>query len=622
MEQKAMSIFKPTALVGAIALITGFSVTTHAADQQATNDEQNATSLDTIVVTASRTPEKVKNVPARINVIDQKTIEQSPLADLPMLLEREAGLSIKQTGGYGQPASVYLRGTGASHTLFLQDGMRSNIATVADTNIHLFDLSDIKQIEILKGPASVQYGTDAIGGVIQLISKIPTQNTVFTTTEMGEHNTYKSVLGADIAQDGFYAQIRGQRFETDGDKIISNEDRKAGFDQKGYSAKVGVEKETYGISAEIKENKGTGDYFSYGAPNAYDFLNRLYNIQGHFNLTDDLTWSTRLSQFNDEYNVVKSAYPSILNTEQQEIDSNLKWQLTPNQNILFGVEYNKTKAEKVAAYVGDEGFDSDNETIGYYAQHQFNNDIFSTQAGVRVEDNQQFGTHTVGQVAIRYFATPNTSIYTNVGTAFKAPVVGQLITAPSWWGGNPNLKPEESVSYELGFDHAFAYGLHVYGSVYQTKVDNLMVSDSSTNFTYYNINKATLTGSELGLKWKQGDLFANAEYAYVQSTNEATNKDAPNHPRQNLSLSAGWDNGIYGFTTSLVARGSARDTHNIPGYATIDMNAYWQINSHLKVFSNIKNIGDTTYKTAWNNEVQSYYIASGRLASIGVTLRY
>ena len=106
-----------------IALITGFSVTTHAADQQATNDEQNATSLDTIVVTASRTPEKVKNVPARIDVIDQKTIEQSPLADLPMLLEREAGLSIKQTGGYGQPASVYLRGTGASHTLFLQDGI-------------------------------------------------------------------------------------------------------------------------------------------------------------------------------------------------------------------------------------------------------------------------------------------------------------------------------------------------------------------------------------------------------------------------------------------------------------------------------------------------------------------
>ncbi|MDT1904089.1 TonB-dependent receptor, partial [Acinetobacter baumannii] len=79
-------------------------------------------------------------------------------------------------------------------------------------NIHLFDTTDIKQIEILRGPASVQYGTDAIGGVIQLISKTPTQNKIFTTIEAGEKNTYKSILGIDLAQDGYYAQIRGQRF--------------------------------------------------------------------------------------------------------------------------------------------------------------------------------------------------------------------------------------------------------------------------------------------------------------------------------------------------------------------------------------------------------------------------
>ena len=609
------NLFQPTALVGAIAIAMGFSVSASA------QDSINA-SLDTLVVTATRSEEKIKDVPARISVIDEKTIEQSPITDLPTLLTKEAGLTVKQVGGYGQTASVYLRGTNASHTLFLQDGMRSNIATVAGTNIPLFDLSDVKQIEILKGPASVQYGTDAIGGVIQLISKIPTENSIFTTVEAGERNTYKTILGVDVAEDGFYAQLRGQRFETDGDQIIANDDRKAGFDQKGYSAKVGVEKEAYGLSAEVKENKGTGDYFSFGAPKAYDFLNRLYNVQGHLNFSDSLTWNTRLSQFEDQYEVVKGSYPSIVNTEQQEIDSNLKWQFTQHQNILVGVEYNKTEAEKVAAYVGDEGFKSDNETIGYYIQHQFKNDLFSTQAGVRVEDNQQFGTHTVGQLAARYFATPKTSFYTNVGTAFRAPVVGQIISEPSWWGGNPDLKPEESISYELGFDHSLNYGIQLYGSVYQTKVDNLMVSDASTGFKFYNLHKATFTGSELGLKWKQDSLFANAEYAYVQPKNDDTDKDAPNRPRQNFTLSAGWDNGVYGFTTSLVAKGPSKDVQEIPGYATIDMNAYWQINPHIKVFSNIHNLGDTTYKAAWNNEVSSYYLASGRLATAGVTFRY
>jgi vitamin B12 transporter len=81
-------------------------------------------------------------------------------------------------------------------------------------------LSDVKQIEIFKGPASVQYGTDAIGGVIQLISKIPTENSIFTTVEAGERSTYKTILGVDVAEDGFYAQLRGQRFETDGIKLL------------------------------------------------------------------------------------------------------------------------------------------------------------------------------------------------------------------------------------------------------------------------------------------------------------------------------------------------------------------------------------------------------------------
>lgn len=616
MEQNMSTLFQPTALVGAISLALGLTSASQAADQVIATAP-----LDTIVVTASRSPENIKDVPARISVIDQKTLEQSPVADLPSLLSKEAALSVKQVGGYGQTASVFLRGTNASHTLFLHDGMRSNIATVASTNIPLFDLTDIKQIEILKGPASVQYGTDAIGGVIQLISKTPEKSGIFTTIEAGEKNTYKSILGIDFAQDGYYAQIRGQRFETDGDQIISNNPDKAGYDQKGYSAKIGVDNEQFALSGEIKENKGHGDYFSYGAPQAYDFINRLYNIQSRLNLTDSLILNTRLSQFEDQYNVVKASYPSIVNTEQQEIDSNLSWKFTPHQNALFGVQYNKTEAEKIAAYTGDEGFNSDNETIGYYLQHQFKNQYVSTQAGVRVEDNQQFGTHTVGQIAGRYFATPNTSIFANIGTAFRAPVIGQIISEPAWWGGNPDLKPEESISYELGFDHSLTNALQVYGSVYQTEIDNLMVSDSSTGWKYYNLDKATFTGTELGLKWKQDNLFANAEYAYLQPKNDETDKDAPNRPRQNFNLSLGWDNGIYGASTSLVAKGKASDTREIPGYAVIDMNAFWKITPHVKTFVNIRNVGDTNYKTAVN-DASSYYIASDRLSTVGLTLSY
>ncbi|APX63664.1 TonB-dependent receptor plug domain-containing protein [Acinetobacter schindleri] len=608
--------FQPAALAGSIALALGFTSSVHAAEQTVAQAK-----LDTIVVTASRSEQNIKDVPARISVIDEKTIQQSAIADLPSLLNKEAALSVKQLGGYGQQTSVFLRGSNPAHTLILQDGMRSNIATVSGTNLHLFDLTDIKQIEVLKGPASVQYGTDAIGGVIQLISKTPTQNGAFTTIEVGEKSTYKSIVGIDAAENDYYAQIRGQRFETNGDQIIQNEPRKASYDQKGYSAKLGVEKEKYAVSAEIKENKGTSDYFSFGELKTYDFLNRLYNIKTRLNLTDQLIWNVRLSQFDDQYNVIKGSYPSIVNTEQQEIDSNLKWQLTSQQSLLFGAQYNNTKAEKIAAYEFDEGFNSNDETIGYYLQHQFKNDRIATQAGIRVEDDQHFGTHTVGQAAARYFATENTSIYTNIGTAFQAPIVGQIITQPSWWGGNPDLKPEESISYELGFDHFITSALQVYGSIYQTKVDNLLISDANTNWTFENIGNATFNGAELGLKWKQDNLFANAEYAYMQPKNDDTDKDLINRPRQNFNVTLGWDNGKYGASTSLVAKGKAKDTREVPGYAVIDMNAYWQVNPHLKTFVNIRNLGDTNYKTAVN-DATSYYIASDRLASAGVTFKY
>lgn len=607
-----MSIpFQPAALAGSIAFALGFSSSVHAAEQKVAQ-----AALDTIVVTATRSEEKIENVPMRLNVLDEKTIQQSPIADLPSLLTKEAALSVKQVGGYGQPASIFLRGSNAAHTLILQDGMRSNTATVAGTNLHLIDTTDIKQIEILKGPASVQYGTDAIGGVIQLISKTPTENSAFTTVEVGEKNTYKSLVGIDAAENGYYAQIRGQRLETDGDQIISNQSKKAGFDQKGYSAKLGVDQDNFGLSAEFKENEGHGDYFSYGAPEAYDFTNRLYNIKGYFKLNPNLVWETRLSQFEDEYVIVQSAYPSTVITEQQEIDSNIQWQINAEHKLLAGVHYNKTEAESLNT------FKDENDSTGYYLQHQYQNDVISTQAGIRVEDNQQFGTHSVGQLAVRHTLSHTSSIYANVGTAFRAPVVGQIISEPAWWGGNPDLQPEESVSYEIGFDHLITPSMTLYGSAFQTQVDNIMVSNGDTNWVFENMDSATFNGAELGLKLTQDDFYANAEYAYIQAKNDDKDKDLPNRPRQNFNLTLGWDNGQYGASTSLVAKGKSKEDKGlIPGYAVIDMNAYWQVNPHLKTFVNIRNLGDTNYKTAFN-DATSYYIASDRLASIGITFKY
>ncbi|MEI1688964.1 TonB-dependent receptor [Acinetobacter baumannii] len=625
MEHVMSKSFQPTRLVGAIAIAMGFSPFIFAED---------VTQLDPIVVTASKSAEKASEVPARINIIEPKVLEQSPIASLPQLLQTDASINMVQSGGYGQTASIFTRGTNATHTLVLRDGVRLNTGSLGAASLPFIDTTDIKQIEVLKGPASVLYGTDAIGGVVQLISKTPEKTSAFVTGEIGENNTYKSILGADLVEGGFYTQIRGQRLESDGTQVtdFKNANVKAGsYDQKGFSTKIGVEKEQYAVSLDYAQNEGNSVYVKsiqdanynlLGLENvSQDFKNEIINLKGRVNVTDTVSLNARLSQFKD--NLRQKNSPDFINNKTQEAELATKWQFTPHQNIMVGITDKKTETNLFSIskdYTVD--YLKDVNSTGYFIQHQYKNEKLNTQAGLRIEDHETFGTHTVGQLAARYQILPGTSVYSNIGTAFHAPSNNDLYALN--WGGNPNLKPEESISYEMGLDQKITDELSLGFSAYRNEVDDLItyVSDPITyKGRLFNVKKATFTGSELNLSWMQDDLLLNLSYAYVQPKDKESDKDLARRPRQSLTLTAGLQNEVYGISTSLSAKSKPKDNSKVGGYATVDVNAYWNINPNIKVFTNIQNIGDVQYETAaYGNGY--YYINGGRLASAGVTFRY
>ena len=612
------TLFQPTALVGAIALAMGFSTSVSAQDS---SNVVNA-SLDTLVVTATRSEEKIGDVPARISVIDQNAIKKNPALNLSDLIQQDPSVYVKQSGGMGQISEIGLRGTKAVHTLVLKDGARLNSQNELGPLYPAFlDTSDVQQIEILKGPASVQYGSDAIGGVVQLISKKPVKSGAELTGIYGENNTYKTIAKADLVTDqGFYAQVGGQRLESDGTRIFESQDKSknASYDQKGYNAKVGYFQENQvDASASISENKGTSifsnDYITNTAPR--NFVNRVINAKVDYNILQNLILGAHFANVQDKQDV--PAYGSKYDTENNQTDLNLKWNFTPKQNILLGATYNDANYKTSSIKNQDQSVNS----TGYYLQHQFKNEQFDTQFGVRLEDNERFGNHTVGQAAVRYHYLPNASIYANIGSAFRAPTLNELY---SQWGGNENLEPEESISYELGFDYAITDNLATSFSVYRTKVDNLIVYSGSNQ----NVGKANFTGGEAGLKWKHDDLFLATEYAYVETENKATGLEIAYRPKQSLTFTAGLENSVYGLSTSLIARSHANASNSansvkVPGYATVDFNAYWNINPTVKVFTNIQNIGDVEYREVLNTwPTTDWYINGGRLASAGVTFRY
>lgn len=630
--------FQPTRLVGAIAIAMGFSPVIFA------EDTTNATQLDPIVVTASKSAEKASEVPARISVISKEEIEKNPISNLSNILQKDPSIYIKQNGGIGQGTNLLIRGTNPNHVLLLKDGARLNTPnTLSPIYPELLDTTNLDRVEILKGPASVQYGTDAIGGVIQMITSTPERNSAFVTGIYGEDNTYKAIIGTDlVSNEGFFAQIRGQSMESDGTHIFNTQpdNLKAAYDQKGYSAKIGYDnKNNLNANVEISQNKGANNYSENGGISntaKREFDNQLVSTRVEYKPTSNITINTRYSNFKDTQEYRESS-PYHADTKRNEGDLNVKWQFTQAQNILVGASIDNTEYQDASILNGKQDIDS----TGYYLQHQYKTDKISTQLGVRLEDNEKFGTHNVGQGAVRYFVLPSTSIYANIGTAFRAPSLTELYYhSEADYGsfgiyhtyGNTNLKPEESTSYEIGLDHQFTPALTAYLSAYKTDVKNLIASTSNfdvatntTTSTYENLNKAQFSGGEVGFKWKQDDLFLSTEYAYVKTENKETGLEIAYRPKQTLTLTTGLENTVYGVSASLIARSNSNaqnsaNPQKVPGYATVDLNAYWNLNPNVKVFTNIENVGDSEYKTVYN--FGNWYVNGGRQASVGVTFRY
>ena len=615
---------KPSLLKSSIALAMGFSTSAFANTESSTN-YVNA-KLDTLVVTATRSEEKIQNVPARISIVEPQIIEQSPIAELPHLLMLDPAINMVQSGGFGQQSSIFTRGTNSTHTLILRDGVRMNTPSAGMAAFAFMDTTDLKQIEILKGPASVLYGTDAIGGVIQMISKTPEKNSAFVTTEVGEHQTYKSLVGADLYHDGVYAQVRGQRLETDGTAVIDSPTAQdAGYDQKGFSAKLGVEKQDYAFSADYMQNQGSSLYDNYGALILQDFKNQQINLKGRINLGETLSLNARLSEFKDDLD--QQTKPDFVHNTTQEAELYGKWQYTPQQNVLLGATYKHMDADVLSPSAwGDEfsvNYHKASETAGYYLQHQFQGEKLNTQLGARIEQHSKFGTHAVGQLGVRYQVLPQTSVYTNIGSAFRAPTNNDLYALN--WGGNPDLKPEESFSYEVGVDQQIGANFTAGLSIYRNQVDHLITYTDRL----HNINKSTFTGGEVNLNWQRDALFVNLGYAYVQAKNDETHVDLTRRPRHSATLSTGWQDEHFGLSTAVSAKSHSTDFADWPsttptinsGYITFDINGYWNVTPNVKLFSNIQNVGDVHYKTAYNG-AGVYYINGGRLASVGVTLKY
>ncbi|MEN8217892.1 MAG: TonB-dependent vitamin B12 receptor [Pseudomonadota bacterium] len=576
--------------------------------------------LPTVVVTAERIAQTADESLASITIIDRQQINQSQAQSLPELLRGVPGLSLSNNGGLGKNSSVFLRGTESDHVLVLIDGIKVGSATLGSTAFQHIPITQIERIEIVRGPRSSLYGSEAIGGVIQIFTrkgdgKVKPNFSVGA----GSDNTYQATLGfsGGSNQSWFSANLSG--VDTEGFNSCTGEPSVGGCftyepDKDGYQNLSGQLRAGYRFtnSAEIDihwlRSEGESD-FDGSFQNQSESMQQVLGAGFRLLPTDNWTLSLKAGRSWDESDNFKDAvFSTRFETQRDSVWLQNDVALGENHLLVLGIDYQNDKVSGTTPYqiTSRDNKGAFGQYLGYFDQHD-------VQFSLRSDDNAQFGKHTTGNVAWGYTFDNELRFSASYGTAFKAPTFNELYF-PNY--GNPNLNPEKSQSLEIGLSATTTWGRWAINS-YQTDIDNLIAYDASI-FAPGNINSARIRGLEAILDTRLAQWDINANLTLLDPTNQDNDKVLPRRAKQALHIGLDRKFNPFNVGTSLHAVGkrydNAANTHELDSYITMDLRAGYQITKAWQVQARISNLFDKDYETA------AFYNQAGR--EFFITLHY
>lgn len=581
------------------------------------------TTLPTTIVTATRTTQSLDDSLASVLVITQEQLAQHSSQDLGEILRFSTGIDVARLGGFGGQTSTFIRGTESNHTLVLIDGIRINSATSSQANIQHLSLDDVERVEIVKGAMSSLYGSEAIGGVINIITKKAQKTETSANITGGSHKLVKGGVTQSVKSGDFSAFINANALYTDGFRIIEKNAREYGYKNQGVNVNLGYDLGFSQVSVTARQNKGSTEYNSFGTFATQDFDNQVISLNAQGKINDTFNSQIRISQMTDEIDQNQSA--SFAHTQQQQADWQNTFAFSPAISLVGGITQTNTQAKY------DNGFgtsyDKEQDNLALYVQQQSQFGAVSTQLAIRHEDYDSFGTHQTGNLGLGYRFNEQHRVYVNYGTAFKAPDLNDLYG----YGGNVNLKPEESVSVEVGSKHTLGQ-FKVITAFYQYDIDNLIdcpMNPITFSCQNINVNKASIEGIELGVNWQQDGLFAGLNGSYNHAQDDTSKQDLLRRPRRSIGFTTGYQQEKWGVTSEILAKSHALDAplfgsttpRRLAGYAVANVNAFVQVVPSAKVRLSLENITDKAYGAAYSGAT-TRYLATPFTATLGAEVNF
>jgi vitamin B12 transporter len=579
--------------------------------------------LDEVVVTATRTAITTDAALAPVEVIGRDEILRAQATSLADLLRGRAGINITNQGGDGKLTTMFVRGSESDHVLVLIDGVRVGSATSGLVSFQDLPVSLIDRIEIVRGPRSSLYGSEAIGGVIQIFTRRDRGDATFRFhAGAGSHGRREGGIGIGGGSergwfgldagfkrtDGIDA-CRGAGFPVFAGCFVDGQTDRDGYTQHAFSLRGGV---NIGDSVVLQ-----GHGLRVSGENEYDgsFVDNSDIVQQVVGAT--LKWQAgeRVAvQFaagsnkDESENFLGTVSAGEFATQRDSASVQADFTLAERQVLTAGLDWLRDRVDS------DTGYDDTRRSNrAVFAQYQGGFGAHDLQLAVRRDDNDQFGGKTTGSAAWGMGFAEHWRVTASYGTAFKAPTFNELYFP---FFGNPDLRPEHSKTFDLGLAWR-GERTRVALNTFETRVDDLIAYDGSI-FLPNNIEKTRLRGAELQVDTVVFGWNIVGAASWLDPENRAPGlndgKDLPRRARETARIDVDRAFGDFSVGLTGVANGKRYDdlgnTRRVDGFATLDLRAEYRFAQHWTLQARVANVFDEQYETT------SFYNQPGRTWSL------